>query len=151
MNSVPDRSDSRAAYRPSGDAADRAAVWSALLDIYAGFTASDRERIDARIHPEATVWDSAVPELLFGRADLDRIRADRPTGPDAPKVVAIHAFDEVIDVWGDVALARYELRVEFAPAADGTVAAPERIRNTAVARRFGSEWLVVHNHEDVLA
>ncbi|OPC79356.1 hypothetical protein B4N89_35530 [Embleya scabrispora] len=54
-------STSRDAYRPAGSAEDRAAVWSALLDIYAGFTAGDRERIDRRIHPEATIWDSAAP------------------------------------------------------------------------------------------
>ncbi|MGW9213338.1 DUF4440 domain-containing protein [Embleya sp. NPDC055664] len=143
-------STSRDAHRPAGSAEDRAAVWSALLDIYAGFTAGDRERIDRRIHPEATIWDSAAPELLFGRADLDRIRAERPVGPDAPVVTGIHASDEVIDIWDDTALARYNLRVDFAPAADGTVLPSEHIRNTAVARRFPQGWLVVHNHEDVL-
>jgi hypothetical protein len=146
-----DSAASRAAHRSAGSAQDRAAVWSALLDIYAGFTAGDRERIDSRIHPEATIWDSAAPELLFGRADLDRIRAERPVGPGAPVVTGIHASDEVIDVWDDTALARYTLRVEFAPGADGVTPAPERIRNTAVARRTAQGWLVVHNHEDLLA
>ncbi|MET7303479.1 DUF4440 domain-containing protein [Embleya sp. NPDC005575] len=146
-----DAAAARETHRPAGSTEDRAAVWSALLDIYAGFTAGDRERIDSRIHPEATIWDSAAPELLFGRADLDRIRAARPVGPDAPVVTGIHASDEVIDVWDDTALARYTLRVDFAPAADGSTPASEHIRNTAVARRFDHGWLVVHNHEDLLA
>ncbi|WP_331767710.1 DUF4440 domain-containing protein [Embleya sp. NBC_00896] len=145
-----DSNPSRAAHREAGSAEDRAAVWAALCDIYAGFTAHDRERIDRRIHPEATIWDSAVTPLLFGRADLDWVRAQRPTGEGAPVVAGIHAHDEVIDVWEDTALARYLLRVDFAPAADGTTAAPERIRNTAVVRRFPQGWLVVHNHEDLL-
>jgi hypothetical protein len=146
-----DPNPSRAAYRETGSPEDRAAVWAALRDIYAGFVASDRERIDSRIHPEATMWDSAATELLFGRTDLDRIRAARPTGDDVPVVSGIHAYDEVIDVWGDTALARYALRVDFSAALDGTTAAPEHIRNTAVVRRFPEGWLVVHNHEDLLA
>lgn len=140
----------REAYVPAGPGEDRALVWAALQDIYAGFIAGDRARIDSHIHPEGTMWDSSAPELLFGKADLDRIRAERPTGADAPAVTSIVASDEIIDVWGDTALARYNLRVEFGPAADGTTPAPELIRNTAVARRFEQGWLVVHNHEDVL-
>lgn len=123
--------------------ADQAAVWAAMNDIYAGFEAGDVERIDANIHPEATIWDSAEPGLVRGRAERDALRARRPSGPDQPAVVALEASEPVIDVWGDTALLRHLLTVRFA---DGH----ETVRNTSVWRRSEGRWLAVHNHEDVL-
>lgn len=128
---------------------ENVAVWAALREIYAGYVAKDRSRMDARIDPDATVWDSAVPELLRGRADLDRVRDARPTGRDAPEVAELRPYDEVIDVWGDTAVARYWLRVSFA-AGGGNPPPEELVRTTAVLRRTGGEWRVVHLHEGVV-
>ncbi|MFD8377458.1 hypothetical protein ACFV2X_02560 [Streptomyces sp. NPDC059679] len=89
--------------------------------MYEAYAAGDREAIDARFDPGATVWDSAAEPLLLGKADLDRLRDERPAAGagDGPEETGLDAYDPVIDVFGDLALVRYWLRVDFAPAPDG--------------------------------
>lgn len=134
-------------------AVDEAAqrIWAATLDIYAGFLAGDRARIDAHLHPDATFWDTDEAELICGLAALDAARDRRPAG-DAPAagaaaVVALDAADPVIDVWGEVALARHWVSARFA----GDAAASQDVRVTTVWRLVDGTWLAVHNHEDVRA
>ncbi|WOX07614.1 DUF4440 domain-containing protein [Streptomyces sp. N50] len=112
---------------------------------YEGCTADDRDRIDAFLDPEATLWDSATPELICGRAELNRVRDARPTPDDGPAETGLTAYGQVVDVFGDLAVARYRLRVDF------RAAPPELARNTAVLRRAHPEghWLVVRLHEDI--
>jgi ketosteroid isomerase-like protein len=116
-------------------------IWRAMNEIYAGFLARDRERVDRHIDPDATIWDSDEPALVHGRAELDALRDRRPPGPLPTDV---RAEDPVIDVWGDVALLRHVLTVVDG---DRTL----RIRNTSVWRVHDGRWRVVHNHEDVLS
>ena len=131
--------------RPGGAPADLAAVWTVITGMYAGYTAGDRERIDSFLDPEATIWDSATPELIRGRTELNRVRDSRPTAEDGPAETGLTAYGEVVDVFGDLAVARYWLRVDF------RTAPSELARNTAVLRRAHSDghWLVVHLHEDI--
>ncbi|MPY33860.1 nuclear transport factor 2 family protein [Streptomyces adustus] len=133
--------------RPGGTPADLAAVWAVVSGMYGAYTAGDRERIDAFLDPEATIWDSATPGLLCGKTDLDRVRDGRPTAEAGPAEVALTAYDQVIDVFTDLAVARYWLRVDF------RAAPPELVRNTALLRRDtdSGAWLIVHLHEDVQA
>ncbi len=123
------------------------AIWAATLDIYAGFLAGDRSRIDSHLHPQGTFWDSAEAELIRGKAELDAARHRRPPAAGAPVVVELTAVDPVVDVWGDTALARHWLTVRFE---DGTPS-PESVRVTTVWRFTDGSWLAVHNHEDVRA
>ena len=124
---------------------DADAIWAATLDIYQGFLAADRPRIDAHLHPEGTFWDSEEAELISGKGELDAARDRRPASGDGPTVVALDAADPVIDVWGDTAVARHWLTVRFA----GDVPAAQHVRVTGVWRRTDGRWLAVHNHEDV--
>ena len=118
--------------------ADQAAVWSAVQGIYDAFLAGDRAAIDARIAPEATIWDAFHEPLLRGKADRDA----RPAGSPTP--TALHATEPVVDVYGDTAVVRHRLTAELP---DGTQL---HVRNTGVWRRDGDRWLCVHNHEDRL-
>lgn len=130
------------------DAASR--IWAATLDVYDGFLAGDRPRIDTHLHPTATFFDSDEAELIQGRAALDAARDRRPSGDRAaggPAVVALDAADPVIDVWGAVALARHWVTVRFA----GDAQPPQDVRVTTVWRLVDGRWLAVHNHEDVRA
>lgn len=115
-------------------------IWRAVNEIYAGFLAGDKERIDRHIDPDATIWDSDEPDLVRGRAELDALRRRRPLGTRPSE---LRAEDPVIDVWGDVALVRHVLTV----VQDDRSA---RIRNTSVWRRTADGWRAVHNHEDLL-
>ncbi len=131
-----------------GEAAQR--IWAATLDIYAGFLAGDRARVDAHLHPDATFWDTDEPELIRGRAALDAARDRRPADDDpagTAAVVALDAADPVIDVWGEVALARHWVTARFA----GDAARSQDVRVTTLWRLVGETWLAVHNHEDVRA
>jgi ketosteroid isomerase-like protein len=123
---------------------DSEEIWQAQLDMYDGFLRGDRTQIDRHIAEDATLWDSAEPALAVGKAGLDEVRARRPA--DGPQVSDLQANLLRIDVWDDIAVSRHELRVVFA---DGRP--DENVRNTGVWRRRDGQWLVVHNHEDVLA
>ena len=129
----------------STDETAQDAIWAATLDIYGGFLAADRPRIDSHLHPDGTFWDSEEAELIRGKEQLDAARDRRPAADDGPSVVALDAADPVIDVWGDTAVARHWLTVRFT----GDVVAPQYVRVTGVWRLIDGRWLAVHNHEDV--
>ncbi|GAA2669569.1 MULTISPECIES: nuclear transport factor 2 family protein [Nonomuraea] len=120
----------------------RQAVWAVVTGMYDAYTRGDRAGIDRLLHPEATIFDSAAPDLITSRAQLDKVRDARPT--DGPAETGLHAYDEVVDVWGDTALARYLLRVDYA------AGEPEIVRTTTVLRHLDGEWLIVHVHENSL-
>jgi len=131
--------------RPGGVPDDLEAVWQVITGMYQAYMAGDRARVDAFLDREATVFDSDIPELVCGKAELDGVRDRRPTTPSGPLETGLEAHGEVIDVFGDLALVRYWLRV-------GYRALPSRmIRNTAVLRRGQGGWRIVHLHEDVRA
>ncbi|WP_406450594.1 nuclear transport factor 2 family protein [Streptomyces sp. NBC_01622] len=131
--------------RPGGAPAELAEVWTVITGMYEGYTAGDRERIDSFLDPEATIWDSATRELIRGRTELNHVRDSRPTSEGGPDETGLTAYDQVVDVFGDLAVARYWLRVDY------RAAPPELARITAVLRRAGPDghWLVVHLHEDI--
>ena len=128
-----------------GRIGDSDRIWAATLDIYQGFLAGDRRRVDRHLHEEATFWDSDESEMICGRTALDELRDRRPTSGTSPAVVALDAADPVIDVWDKTALVRHWVTVRFA---DDALPALE-VRVTAVWRLVDGEWLAVHNHEDV--
>jgi ketosteroid isomerase-like protein len=117
---------------------DEAALWAEVQAIYAAFLAGDRAAIDARIAPDATMWDAFHEPLLRGKDERDA----RPAGAPAP--ASLHAAEPVIDVYDDTAVVRHLLTAVLA---DGTQL---RVRNTGVWRRDGDRWRCVHNHEDLL-
>ncbi|MGW1179889.1 YybH family protein [Streptomyces drozdowiczii] len=136
--------------RPGATGPEAEAVWAVITAMYDAYTTQDRAAIDACLDPEATIWDSAAAPLLCGKADLDRIREARPSADEGPREAGLDAYDPVIDVFGDLALLRYWLRVDFEPATSGRPLRPEVVRNTAALRRYeDGVWRIVHLHEDV--
>jgi len=121
-------------------------IWSAVRDMYDGFLAADTARIDRHILPEATIWDSERPGLAHGLAELDAIRALRPPRDEGPRTVAIDVYRPVLDVLGDVAVARHVFAVRYADDAYPVGV----VRNTGVWQRTGAGWRLAHNHEDAL-
>ncbi|MDQ0989506.1 nuclear transport factor 2 family protein [Streptomyces sp. V3I7] len=128
--------------RPGGTSADLDAVWGVITGMYRAFMAGDRPGIDSSLDPDATVFDSATADLVCGKAALDDVRERRPTDAGA-RETGLEAHGEIIDVFGDLALARYWLRVDY-PAPPSLM-----IRNTAVLRRSHGRWHIVHLHEDL--
>jgi ketosteroid isomerase-like protein len=76
---------------------------------------------------------------------LNEVRARRPKDDSGPKVIRIDANEPVIDVFGDFAICRHYLVVNF----DGNLP-PQEVRNTGIWRKFPDGWFIIHNHEDEL-
>lgn len=125
--------------------ADKAYIWSGVRKMLDSFLAADRKSADDFIHQDATMWDSVQPKLIVGLDGLNALRDARPASAGPSNVAEIMTENPVIDIYGDIAVLRYELVVRFK---DGSP--DENIRNSAVWRRFPEGWLVIHNHEDVL-
>lgn len=147
---MPSSPSSPVGARPGAAPETAAAVWQVITAMYEAYSAGDRARIDACLDPEATVWDSATAGLLFGKPDLDRVREERPAGGEGPVETGLEPYGQVVDVFGDIAVLRFWLRVDFAPDPAAGELRPELVRNTAVLRQgTDAGWRIVHLHEDV--
>lgn len=124
---------------------DKAYIWSGVRKMLDSFLAGDRQSADDFIHESVTLWDSVQPKLIIGLSGLNALRDARPASAGPTVVKEILTENPVIDIYGDIAIVRYELIVHF-----NNGAPDENIRNSAVWRRFPEGWLVIHNHEDVL-
>ena len=129
--------------------ADQHSIWAEQKEMYAGFLAGDRSRIDRRIHPDVTIWDSEAEPLARGLGDLNAIRAKRPRGAAQPVVTELLVRGPIITVYGDTAIGRHVLVVHM-ELPDGKVSS-ETMRVSSAWRRIDGEWWVVHSHEDVFA
>lgn len=127
---------------------DQRAIWDEQKAIYGAFLAGDRGRIDRNIHPSATIWDAMTEKIARGLADLDAIRATRPTGEAKQVTTLLEVRDPLIDVSGDLAVARHVLVVEQT-GPDG--AARELMRVSQGWRRIEGTWSIIHSHEDLFS
>jgi len=118
-------------------------IWAAQQEMYAGFEAGTKARTDQHIHETATLWDSGYWDMMRGVEGLEVIRAARPTGPDQPTVESLTALDPVIEVYGEIAIARHNARVVYVEDVPDKL-----IRNTGIWRRFDEGWRLIHNHEE---
>ncbi|MCZ2857568.1 YybH family protein [Blastococcus sp. VKM Ac-2987] len=129
---------------PGPGGPEAAAVLAGLEDMYDAFMAGDRQRFDRHLADDVTTWESGVPGLL-SRAQLDAHRDDPArSGGSRPRGLRVEPVR--VDVWGDVAAARYELVVS-PPDPDG---AEETTRVTDLLRRTGDGWRIVHHHAEVV-
>ena len=125
-------------------AADKHAVTQLVKRIFDSYLKFDPELLDQCDAPECTIWDLFEPDLVrggsAGRAEFRKkdMADSQKRGP-----LSIEIEEPVVDVWGDVAVARYYLNYQFEP--PGALAG--RVRITTVARRMEGEWRRVHHHE----
>jgi ketosteroid isomerase-like protein len=133
---------------PSGFDADQHAIWSEQKAIYTAFLAGDRPRIDRHIHPDATIWDAVTERIARGLTDLDAIRTARPSGDARPITTLVEVDDPIIDVSGDLAVARHVLRVDE----QGPNGAERQLLRVSQGwRRVGGVWHIIHSHEDLFS
>jgi len=126
---------------------DKDYIWQGVRTMYDGFLEKDRTKIDQFINEDCTVWDSEERDLAIGLAGLNEVRARRPIDDSAAVVENIEAYDPVIDIYGDIAVARHYLRVSFP---NDTAKPSFEIRNTGIWKKFPVGWQLIHNHEDEL-
>ena len=120
-------------------------VWATVATVYAGFLRGDAGAIDTVLDEHVTIWNHDHAPLLYGRADLDAVRAARVDVPaTGPAVTSLTPRDVLVDGAGEVAWCRHLLDVGYA---DGT---SSTARVTDVLRRSGDGWLICHHHEQEL-
>jgi len=119
------------------------AVLESLEDMYAGFLANDRVRFDQHLAADVTAWESHLPALM-SRQELDEYR-NRRTPDQRPVLTELRIQDPRIDIWGDQAVARYEL---IAVPRDPEGAVQVR-RVTDVMQCQHGNWVIVHHHAEL--
>ncbi len=122
-----------------------AVIAVAIDDMYTAFLAGDRQRFDMHLHAEVTTWETHLPGPLRTRSELDAYRNQRDAAGQRPRLTVLSARDKRIDVWGEVALARYVLVAQARPED-----APQFTRVTDVLRRVDGRWLIVHHHAELM-
>lgn len=126
----------------AGLSAEESAVLAELTDMYDSFLVQDRARFDSHLDEDVTTWETHLPGLVT-RDELDAYRDGRL--PSAvPRLAELRVEPQRIDVWGDHALARYEL---VAVPVDG--APTETTRVTDVLRRAEAGWRIIHHHAEL--
>ena len=110
------------------------------------FGAGSAEGMRVMDHPDGTIWDVFLPDLIVGpdgRAEFRR--GDIEQSKKRGKLV-LTIDDPIVDVWDGTALARYYLRFTYDPpnATSGFV------RISDVYRNIGGKWLRMHHHEGMV-
>ncbi|OZC55591.1 hypothetical protein CH267_13620 [Rhodococcus sp. 06-621-2] len=119
-----------------------ALIQGELDDMYDAFQHRDWERFNVHLDPSVTAWETHLPEMIDGQAELDALRASRP----APARLSDFGASALkVDSWGDTAIARYLLI-----GTDATTAIERRSRVTEAFRWNGVRWVIVHRHSERL-
>jgi ketosteroid isomerase-like protein len=117
-----------------------------IKEMFRAFMEHRPADIEAALHPDCTIWDVFVPDLIQGRANRDQYHAADQAQSQARGPLTLNTDSYVISVWGDTALARYYVRFKYEP--PNAVAGVVRI--TTVLRRENGKWLIVHHQEGML-
>ena len=125
---------------------DERAVAGLIGAMYEAFGSGQVNRIEAALADDCTIWDVFTPELIRGQEERVRFHAADRAQMRARGPLTWKLGQPFVDVWGDVAVARYLLEFEYQPpgALIGTV------RITDVLRRIDGRWLIVHHHEGLV-
>ena len=117
-----------------------------IRSIFDAFAAHESGVIEQHMDPDATVWDVFTPQLIRGPEEREKFHADDQAQMQARGPLTLNIDDPVIDVWGDMAIARYYLNFSYEPpnATDG------EIRITDVFCRRDDLWVIVHHHEGMV-
>lgn len=125
---------------------DERAIADLIGDVYEAFGAGRVDLIEAALAEDCTIWDVFTPELIRGHEERARFHVADQVQMCARGPLTWRLGQPVVDVWGDMAVARYLLEFEYQPprAVAGTV------RVTDVLRRIDGRWLIVHHHEGLV-
>ena len=126
----------------AGSSQDIAAVEAVVRAVWARFLAHDKDGMLALLDERCTVWDVFEPDLVT-KATM-RAYVDGDYDQKAKRgALTFRQSNFVTDVWGDMALVRFNSFAEYAPPnphkGEG--------RTTVVLRRFAEGWRLVHVHE----
>lgn len=121
-------------------------VADAIRFMFREFAEHRPEGIENTLHPDCTVWDVFLPQLIQGKENRVKYHAADQAQSQARGPLTLTIDEPVVSVWGDTALARYYLNFVYEPpnAVSGSV------RISSVFRREHGRWLIVHHHEGIV-
>ena len=118
-------------------------IWGLIQGVFDSFADRDVQGMEDVLHEECTVWDLFEPELIEGREEREAFHERDKTQSMARGALRISIDPLKLDVYDDVAVARYWLEFDYEP----PNATSGRVRITDVLLRTPSGWLIVHHHE----
>ena len=95
------------------------------------------------LHDECTLWDLFEPELITGKTEREAFHERDRTQSMARGPLSISIEPLKLDVYNEVAIARYWLEFNYEP----PNATSGRVRITDVLLRTPGGWRIVHHHE----
>ena len=125
---------------------DKEEIRSIIEKIFKAFENHSPGGIEDHVHPEVTIWDVFTPQLIRGKKERDKFHADDQSQMQARGQLTLSIEDPLVDVWKDIAIARYYLNFKYAP----PNATKGRVRITDVFRRSDTGWLIAHHHEGMV-
>jgi len=125
---------------------DDAAVEGLIRSIYEAFAKGQVNRIEEALVSDCTVWDVFTPRLIRGREERARFHAMDQEQMLSRGPLSWRLGELLVDVWGDVAVARYILDFEYLPPRPFAGS----VRVTDVLRRLDGRWLIAHHHEGLV-
>jgi hypothetical protein len=132
-------------------AGDEQTVFDVLLDLYSCYLDNDRDRLEAHLAQDCTLFDSSAPELM-SKAELQAARRTAPVSdgpvsdaPAAPRPVALDASEPQVRVWDGWAVETHRLDAHFDDAS-----LDQRLRCSSMLRMVDGRWLIEHHHEELL-
>ena len=125
---------------------DQTAITGLIRGIYGAFAEGRVDRIEEALAADCTVWDVFTPHLVRGREERARFHAADQEQMRARGPLSWRLGEVLVDVWADVAVARYVLDFEYQP----PHAFAGSVRITDVLRRLDGRWLIVHHHEGLV-
>ncbi|MDE0679132.1 MAG: nuclear transport factor 2 family protein [Gammaproteobacteria bacterium] len=118
-------------------------IWNLIQGVFDSFEERDVQGMEDLLHDDCTLWDVFEPELIEGREDREAFHERDKTQSMARGGLSITIDPLKLDVYDDVAVARYWLAFTYEP----PNATSGRVRITDVLVRTPNGWRIVHHHE----
>lgn len=118
-------------------------IWTLIQGVFDAFEGRDVQGMEDVLHEDCTLWDLFEPELISGKAEREAFHERDKAQSMARGRLSIAIDPLKLDVYGEVAVARYWLRFDYEP----PNATSGRVRITDVLLRSPGGWLIVHHHE----
>ena len=118
-------------------------IWNLIQGVFDSFAERDVQGMEDLLHDDCTLWDLFEPELIEGKDEREAFHERDKTQSMARGRLSIGIDPLKLDVYDDVAVARYWLKFDYEP----PNATSGRVRITDVLLRTPNGWSIVHHHE----
>ena len=118
-------------------------IWKLTQGVFDAFDERNVQGMEDLLHDDCTLWDLFEPELISGRAEREAFHERDKAQSMARGRLSISIQPLKLDIFNEVAVARYWLRFNYEP----PNAASGRVRITDILLRTPKGWRIMHHHE----